>query len=222
MRPHPRFGITPMNRALPVVLALMLAGSTTPAIAQEVVPASARPLFTQEALRRAASAAMQDTTQAGPVAPNPTPAHAKDPNRSWDTLVDTVKKGKKLTLTLMTMENVEGKLLEIDAQSIRIEQPGGAQTIEAGNVFRVRYAGIRSRHAKWGMLIGAAAGAIAGAIIYRNPTTVQHSDGSTSTLDQQVEAAVMYAIFLGLPGGAIGGALMPIGQPLYEAAAVVR
>jgi hypothetical protein len=33
---------------------------------------------------------------------------------------------------------------------------------------------------------------------------------------------VLGAIFVGLPAGAIGGAVVPIGQPLYEAANVVR
>jgi hypothetical protein len=122
----------------------------------------------------------------------------------------------------MTMTNVEGKLLAIDGQSIRIEQTGGAQTIEAADVFRVRYAGIRSHRAKWGALIGAAGGAIAGAIAYRDPRTFQQSDGSTHTNNMAIEAAVLGAIFIGLPGGAIGGAVMPIGPPLYEAATVVR
>lgn len=204
------------------VVVLSLAASTVSAVAQDVVPAPSRPVFTQEAFRRAASSAMHDSALPDQATPQAAPSPAPGPNRSWDTLVDTVKKGKKVTVTLMTTATVEGKLVAIDARSIRIEQPGGAQTIETAEVFRVRYAGIRSRHARWGMLIGATAAAIAGAIIYRNPTIVQHSDGSTSTLDQQVEATVMYAIFLGLPGGAIGGALMPIGEPLYEAAAVVR
>jgi len=221
MRLHPRFGITPMNRALPVVLALILAASPTPAFAQEVVPAPSRPLFTQEALRRAASAAMRDTAVPGPPISTPATASAPSPNRSWATLVDTVKKGRKLTLTLMTMTNVEGKLVAIDGQSIRIEQPGGAQTIEAAEVFRVRYAGIRSRHAKWGMLIGASAMAIVGAIAYE-PTTHTESDGSTHTQNQAIGAALFSALFFGLPYGAIAGAVMPIGPPLYEAAAVAR
>lgn len=219
---QPRFGITRMNRTLSAVLAVMLVGSASPAIAQELVPIPFRPLFTPESIRRAASAAMQDTAQPGAVASTPAPAHAKGPNRSWDTLVGTVRKGKKVTLTLMTMTNVEGKLVAIDGQSIRIEQTGGAQTIEAADVFSVRYAGVRNRHARWGALIGAAGAAIAGAIIYRDPYTYKASDGSTHTHNEAIEAAVLCAIFFGLPGGAIGGAVMPIGPPLYEAATVVR
>ena len=62
------------------------------------------------------------------------------------------------------------------------------------------------------MLIGMAGGAVANVII----------DKQSSRPSSTGEAAGLGAIFVGLPIGAVGGALVPIGQPLYEAANVVR
>jgi hypothetical protein len=132
-------------------------------------------------------------------------------NRSWDTLAGTVKTGKKVTVMLMNSSSVEGKLLAIDSHSITVQQLAGPQTIEAAEVFRVRYAGIRKRHAVYGTLIGAPCGAVALWGIDRS-----------SSHPRAVEAAVLGALFFGLPGGAIAGAAVPIGPPLYEAAKVVR
>jgi hypothetical protein len=85
------------------------------------------------------------------------------------------------------------------------------QTIEVADVFRVRYAGVRKRHVVYGMLIGMAGGALTLAVIDKQ-----------STNPETFDAAVMGAIFFGLPAGAIGGAVIPIGRPLYEAVNVVR
>jgi hypothetical protein len=132
-------------------------------------------------------------------------------NRSWDTLAGTVKTGKKVTVMLMNSSSVEGKLLAIDSHSITVQQLAGPQTIEAADVFRVRYAGIRKRHAVYGLLLGMPCGA----------ATLWAIDRGSSH-PKAAEAAVMGAIFIGLPGGAIAGAAAPIGPPLYEAAKVVR
>ncbi len=137
--------------------------------------------------------------------------YGAETNRSWDTLVGTVKTGKKVVVTLMNSTNVEGKLLTIDLNSISVEQPRGPQVIEATDVFRVRYAGVRKHKIVHGMLIGMVSGALTLAIIDK-----QSSHPSTT-----VEAAVMGAIFFGLPAGAIVGAAVPIGQPLYEASNVI-
>jgi len=138
--------------------------------------------------------------------------YGAETNRSWETLVCTVKTGKKVIVTLMNSTNVEGKLIAIDTNSISVEQPYGPQAIKAADVFRVRYAGVRKRHVLYGILIGMAGGALTLAVIDK------HSSHPSTT----VEAAVMGAIFLGLPTGAIGGAAVPIGQPLYETTNVVR
>jgi len=141
----------------------------------------------------------------------PVVASGAEINRSWDTLATTAKAGKKVTVTLMNASSVEGKLLAIDSRSITVQQPGGSKTIGAEDVFRVRYAGIRKRHALYGMLVGMPVGAISLWAIDRN-----------SDKPNAVDAAVLGAVFFGLPGGAIAGAAMPIGPPLYEAEKVVR
>lgn len=141
----------------------------------------------------------------------PFTASGADINRSWDTLAITVNTSKKVTVTLMNLTSMEGKLLAIDSHSITVQQPAGPKTIAAGDVFRVRYAGVRKRHALYGMLLGMPVGAISLWAVDRN-----------SDKPKAVDAAVLGAIFFGLPGGAIAGAAVPIGPPLYEAEKVVR
>jgi hypothetical protein len=201
-----------MKRTLSVVFAASLAASTVSVAAQEGMPSASRPRFTQEAIRHAVSAAAQDAAQPGRLTSPPVAAAGVETNRSWDTLVGTVKTGRKVIVTLLNSTNVEGNLLAIDTHSMSVEQPGGPQAIEAADVVRVRYAGVRKRHIAHGMLIGMAGGALALVV----------SDQHSSHPSTKVEAAVLGAIFVGLPFGAIGGAVVPIGQPLYEAANVVR
>lgn len=73
--------------------------------------------------------------------------------------------------------------------------------MERGDVFRVRYAGIRKKRALWGVLIGAVAG---GAAMWGS-----HNDPD-------------FGVVFGLGAGAIVGGALPIGPPLYEAEKVVR
>lgn len=132
-------------------------------------------------------------------------------NRSWDALVGSVRSGRKVTVTLMSSTAVEGKLLAIDERSITVEQSDGPRVIAAADVLRVRYAGIRRRHVLYGMLIGAAAGGL----------TVWAIDRQSSHPSSAAEAVGMGAVFVGLPCGALVGAALPIGPPLYESARVV-
>jgi hypothetical protein len=60
------------------------------------------------------------------------------------------------------------------------------------------------------MLIGTVVGGV----------TVWAIDSQSSHPSSPSEAAGMGAIFVGLPGGALVGAALPIGRPLYEAAQV--
>jgi hypothetical protein len=201
-----------MKRTLSVVLVANLAAATVPLVAQEGMPPVSEPRFTQEAVRHVVSAATQDAALPSRLTNQRVTASGAETNHSWDTLVGTVKTGEKVIVTLVNATNVEGKLLAIDTLSIRVETSGGPQAIEAADVVSVRYAGVRKRHVEYGMLIGVAAGALAAVVID------QHSSHPST----KVEAAVIGAIFFGLPAGAIGGAVVPIGQPLYEAANVVR
>jgi hypothetical protein len=201
-----------MKRTLSVVLVADLAAASVPLVAQEGMPPVAQPRFAQEAIRHVVSAATQDPALPSRLTSQRVTASGADTNHSWDTLVGTVKPGERVIVTLVNATNVEGELLSIDTRSIRVEPSGGPQTIEAADVVRVRYAGVRKRHVVYGMLIGVAAGALTAVVID------QHSSHPST----KVEAAAIGAIFFGLPAGAIGGAVVPIGRPLYERANVVR
>ena len=201
-----------MKRTLSVVLVAHLAAAAVPVVAQEGIQPVSEPRFTQEAIRHVVSAATQDAALPSRLTNQPVAASGAETNHSWDTLVGTVKTGEKVIVTLVNATNVEGKLLAIDTHSIRVEPSGGPQAIEASDVIRVRYAGVRKRHVVYGMLIGMAGGALAAMVID------QHSSHPST----KVEAAVIGAIFFGLPAGAIAGAVVPIGHPLYEATNVVR
>jgi hypothetical protein len=126
-------------------------------------------------------------------------AHA-EVNRSWDTLVESIKVGNKVVVTRMNSSKVEGKLLAIDAASISVRKGGQPQMVQRDAVFRVRYADIRKRHTLLGLAIGAAAGAIILA----------------ASVDDFKEAGAAAGAILGTGiGAAVGGAL-PIGEPLYQ------
>ena len=137
---------------------------------------------------------------------------AGEVNRSWEHLARIIVLGKKVSVTRMNAAVVEGKLIGISADSITVLEQGALQTVERGDVFRVRYAGIRKKRALWGMAIGAVVGAVA----------LVSVDARSSHPDKKVDAAVLGALFLGIGPGAIVGAALPIGPPLYEAEKVVR
>ena len=141
----------------------------------------------------------------------PFAARGAEINRSWDTLAGSIKTGKKVAVILMNSSSVEGKLLAIDSHSVTVQEAAGSRTIAAADIFRVRYAGTRRRHALYGMLLGMPVGAISTWAVDKK-----------SDKPQPGEAAIMGAILFGLPGGAIAGAAMPIGPTLYEAEKVVR
>ncbi|MGE3275087.1 MAG: hypothetical protein AB7O67_08230 [Vicinamibacterales bacterium] len=129
------------------------------------------------------------------------------PNTSWTRLAAQAQVGQKLVITIAGPVDVEGRLLSIDTGSIVLEQADTRRSIAADNVLRVRRAGVRRRHVIIGALIGWATGAVGAALIDRR------SSHPSST----GEAAGLGGLFIGLPAGAIVGALMPTGPPLYEA-----
>lgn len=127
-----------------------------------------------------------------------------EPNRSWDSLVQTVKVGKKVVVTKTNLAKIEGKLLSIDSQEVKVEWKGNPELIKRADVYRFRYADIRARRAGWGALIGLGAG---------------FAIGAAAAQDSDVHAGIVGAAFA-LPGVGIGagaGAALPIGEPLYEA-----
>ncbi len=138
-------------------------------------------------------------------------AMAAEVNHSWDQLVRTAKTGSRLTVVLMSSTELQGKLRSLDEQSMVIEYGGARHEIARDDVYRVRLAGIRARRSAPGMLIGAAVGALVTVAI-----------DSKSKNPHPSEAAGMGAILFGVPGGAIVAAALPVGPPLYEAAAIRR
>lgn len=201
-----------MSRTWSRIFVATLATLAMAMVAQEGILAASQPRFSQEAIRRHAnSAAARAVALPGHLTSQP--AAGADPavNHSWDTLAGMVEPGRKLVITLVDSTNVEGKLDAIDTQSISIAQPGGVRTIEVADVLRVRDAGVRKRHVFYGMLIGAVAGAV-------GTVAIDHH----SSHPEAAQAAGMGAILIGLPGGALVGAALPVGPPLYEAVDAVR
>jgi hypothetical protein len=136
---------------------------------------------------------------------------AGEANRSWDELARIIVLGKKVAVTRMNAAVVEGKLTGITADSIMVQEKGAPpQTVERGDVFRVRYAGIQTKHTLWGVASGAVAGAAVLVI------------GNARDSHPQMDDAVVLGALLGLGAGAIVGGVLPVGPPLYEAERVVR
>jgi hypothetical protein len=134
------------------------------------------------------------------------PALPAETNHSWETLRQTIKIGKKVVVSPIGDKKVEGKLIDIKADSITVQTGAFHKqdvVVARDKVQRVRYADIRMRNT----LIGLGVGAVAGAII-----------GGTMDTDSVLSAGQGAAAFGAMCGGigaAVGGA-MPIGKPLYE------
>jgi hypothetical protein len=121
-------------------------------------------------------------------------------NRSWATLVATLKPGRTIVVLQHSRKQAEGKLLTLTGESITVQAGGQPLTIQRDEVFRVRVAGIRMKRSLIGLGIGAAAGVAFGA----NLGSRRHG----------LSAVAFGGIFGGI--GAAGGAAIPIGNPLYE------
>ena len=118
------------------------------------------------------------------------------------------KVGRKLDVAAAHSTSYRGSLLAIDQRSITLRREGASVLIPAADVLRVRYAGVRARHVRYGMAIGAVVGAVA-----------MWAIDSQSGHPEPGSALGLGALFLGLPGGALAGAVIPIGPPLYQAPA---
>ena len=124
-------------------------------------------------------------------------------NRSWDTLMQTVKFGKKVVVTRVNSTRAEGKLLALTGDSVTVEVKKQPVVIERSNVFRLRYADIRKKWTLIGLGIGVGAGLIVGV-----------ASGGPS-------ADNGWAL-IGAGVGALTGAAIPTGPPLYESATPMR
>jgi hypothetical protein len=122
-------------------------------------------------------------------------------NRSWETLVGTLKPGRRVVVVQHSRKQAEGKLLTLTGKSITVEAGAQPLTIQRDEVFRVRVAEIRMKRS----LIGLGIGAVAGVVFGANLGSRRHG----------LSEVVFGGIFGGI--GAAVGAAIPIGNPLYEA-----
>jgi hypothetical protein len=127
-------------------------------------------------------------------------------NRSWETLVSTLKPGRTVVVLQHSGKRTEGKVLSLTGESIIVQAGAQPSPIRREEVFRVRAAGIRSRNSLLGLGLGAGAGVAFGS----NLGSRRHG----------LSAAVFGGVFGGI--GAAAGAAMPIGNPLYEAPGGLR
>ena len=127
-------------------------------------------------------------------------------NRSWETLVSTLKPGRTVVVMQHSGKRAEGKVLSLTGESITVQAGAQPSSIRREEVFRVRAAGIRSRNS----LIGLGSGAAAGVAFGANLGSRRHG----------LSAAVFGGVFGGI--GAAAGAAIPIGNPLYEAPSGLR
>ncbi len=140
------------------------------------------------------------------------PAGAGELNRSWELAAQILRPGAEVVATTMAGGQVEGKLLSITPDSISIvtsERPD--TTLAREDVFRVREAGVRRRHA----LIGGVIGAVPLGILTAGAARM--ASGNSAAVAGGLGGALM-----GFGVGAAAGAAVPIGPPLYEASAESR
>ncbi len=77
-------------------------------------------------------------------------------NRSWETLVETLKPGVKVVVVQHSRKQAEGKVLSLMGESITVQVSRQPVTVQRDDVFRVRIADIRRRNTLIGMAVGAA------------------------------------------------------------------
>ena len=135
-------------------------------------------------------------------------AYSAEVNRSWETLVETLKPGRKVVVVQHGRKQAEGKMLSLTNESITVQVSRQPLTVQREDVFRVRIADIRRRNTLVGMAVGAATGAIIWGVAGRD--------------NHRVGEYALAGSILGVgPGAAVGGSV-PIGVPLYEAPGGLR
>ena len=129
-------------------------------------------------------------------------AYSAEVNRSWETLIETLKPGRKAVVVQHSRKQAEGKVLSLTGESITVQVGRQPVTVQRDDVFRVRIADIRRRNTLIGMAVGAATGAIIWGVAGRD--------------NHRVGEYALAGSILGVgPGAAVGGSV-PIGVPLYE------
>lgn len=196
-----------MKQILSILTIGILTIVVDPVISSPRIATSPRSATMQNASPSNAPVTFDDVAPAGNLMALAGTAPASKTNRSWDMLENRIKIGREVIVTNRDSTQVRGRLLAIDALGITVQQPGEPLAIAVANVRRVEYAGTRKRNVIKGMLIGMAGGAIATMII----------DNQSAHPSTKAEAGGMGALFIGLPIGTVVGALVPTGQPLYEA-----
>jgi hypothetical protein len=137
-------------------------------------------------------------------------AYSAEVNRSWETLVETLRPGRKAVVVQHSRKQAEGKVLSLTNESITVQMSGQPLTVQREDVFRVRIANIRRRNTLIGMAVGAATGAVIWGLAGR--------DNSSGPFG----GYTLFGAMLGAgPGAAVGGSI-PIGSPLYEAPGGLR
>ena len=138
------------------------------------------------------------------------PGFGAEVNRSWETLVETLKTGRRVVVVQHSRKQAEGRVLALTGDSITVQVSRQPVTVPRDDVFRVRIADIRRRNTLIGMAVGVATGAVIWGL---------------AGLDNAGGPIGSYALFgaiLGVgPGAAVGGSF-PIGVPLYEAPGGLR
>ena len=195
-----------MFRARCILAAAIVAVLPMSAGAAEVAPAALNARFSDEALRRVVAALPPD-----PRNPAPASERANGPDGSWVALASTIRTGRKVVVTLATQERVEGRVRALDAHAIGIDVAGGVRSLAAPDVVSIRAAGVKRRHVRYGLLLGLAVGWMVGWAVH-----TEDRDSRISGGDQKVAASAK-GMLIGLSLGAIVGATLPVGQPLYEA-----
>ncbi|MGD0199201.1 MAG: hypothetical protein ABSD27_00470 [Bryobacteraceae bacterium] len=148
----------------------------------------------------------------------PALAVCAEPNRSWETLMQSLQPGNTVVVTRMSSAQLEGKLLGITTESISVKWNGQPQVVPREDVYRVRMANIRRRHTFIGMALGGAGGAVLGAVV----AAKTNSGGTIHFVDIPVGIGAVVGGATGAGIGAGVGAALPLGPPLYQVAGPPR
>lgn len=142
-----------------------------------------------------------------------TPVSAQmPPVGRWTSLEQILTPGQHVAVTRADATHVTGPLVRVSADAIVVQRDGQQVTIPAVEVRQVVRVGLRRSHMRTGAVIGMLTGALA----------LMAIDRLSSHPSSPREAATIGAVVLGLPGGLVGGALMPGEKVVYRTAMIDR
>jgi hypothetical protein len=128
------------------------------------------------------------------------------PGSCWHCLIERLRIGKDVVVNTKSAVQLEGRLLDVAAESITLRIHGKPLEIAREDVFRVRYADIRRKNTLVGLVTGAGVGCLGGLLI-----VWLVGDGGNAG------AGCLSIGIIGLATGSAAGGSVPIGEPLYEA-----